>query len=206
MAVPAQSPDTFTLLPLQMDSATKAVSATGTTNKALDAELQALNTLHRAILSADVPAGTPPPPIPVNPKRGAQITKLREAANTDFRKGNHTQAVRLYSLAIDMALGRPFWEPAGLVREEVSVLLAARAQAHMGMQEWAEAAVDAEASVEMRKVGNPKAWWRRGKCLVEMQRLEEAEAWVEHALEFEGTEADLLKLKAEIEGLKASKK
>jgi translocation protein SEC72 len=199
MALPAESPDTFTLLPLQMDPSTKAVSVSGPANSALTAELEALNTLHRALLTSESTTNTPPPPIPVNPKRGAQINKLRESANAEFRKNNHVQAIRLYSLAIEMALGRPFWEPAGLVREEVSMLLANRAQARMAMSEWAEGAVDAEASVEMRKVGNPKGWWRRGKCLVEMGRLDEAENWVKQGLEFESTEADLIKLREEIE-------
>lgn len=194
-----ESPDTFTLLPLHMDPASKAISATGTPSNALQTELATLNGLHRSLLSVDTPTGTPPPPVPVNPKRSAQISKLRESGNTEFRKGNHSGAVRMYSLAIEMALGRPTWEPSGLVREEVSGLLSNRAQAHMAQQEWAQGAVDAEASVEMKKVGNAKGWWRRGKCLLEMGRLEEAEAWVKQALEFESTEADLLSLKDDIE-------
>jgi translocation protein SEC72 len=105
----------------------------------------------------------------------------------------------MYSIAISMALDRPAWEPSGLVREEVSGLLANRAQANMAQGLWAEGAVDAEASVEMKKVGNAKAWWRRGRCLIEMGRLEEAEAWVKQALEFEATEQDLVALKEEVE-------
>lgn len=98
-----------------------------------------------------------------------------------------------------MALGRPAWEPSGLVREEVSSLLSNRAQAHMALKDWAAGAVDAEASVEMKKGGNAKGWWRRGKCLLEMGRLEEAEGWVKQGLEFEATEQDLVGLKGEIE-------
>jgi translocation protein SEC72 len=191
--------DTFTQLPLTMDPQTKAISSTGPTSNALQAELTALNTLHRTLLGVDSPTGTPPPPLPVNPKRSAQITKLRESGNDEFRKKHYDQAIKLYSLAIDMAKGRPSWEPSGLVREEVSGLLANRAQAYMSQQSWAEGAVDAEASVEMKKVGNAKAWWRRGKCLLEMGRVDEAEAWVKQALEFEATEQDLLQLKEEIE-------
>ncbi|KAF2463699.1 uncharacterized protein BDR25DRAFT_307593 [Lindgomyces ingoldianus] len=194
-----ESPDTFTLLPLQIDPQTKAITATGTASNALTTELQILNTLHRSLLSVDTATGTPPPPVPVNPKRSAAISKLRESGNAEFRKHQYPSAVRMYSLAIDMALGRPAWEPSGLVREEVSGLLSNRAQAHMSMQNWAEGAVDAEASVEMKKVGNAKGWWRRGKCLFEMGRLEEAEVWVKQGLEFEATEQDLLQLKGEIE-------
>lgn len=197
--------DTFTDLGLTMDPATKAISAPHGSTNALQTELATLNALHRSLLSVDTPTGTPPPPVPVNPKRSAQIGKLRESGNAEFRKGNHGNAVRMYSLAIEMALGRPAWEPSGLVREEVSGLLSNRAQANMAQQNWAEGAVDAEASVEMKKVGNAKGWWRRGKCLLEMGRLEEAEAWVKQALEFEATEQDLVQLKEEIEKKKGGK-
>ncbi|KAF2012524.1 hypothetical protein BU24DRAFT_425168 [Aaosphaeria arxii CBS 175.79] len=198
-----ESLDTFTQLPLQMDPATKALSASGTSSNALATELATLNALHRSLLTVETPTGTPPPPVPVNPKRSAQIGKLRESGNAEFRKGNHAQAVRMYSLAVEMALGRPGWEPSGLVREEVSGLLSNRAQANMAQQNWAEGAVDAEASVEMKKVGNAKAWWRRGKCLLEMGRLDEADAWVKQALEFEATEQDLVHLKDEVERRRA---
>lgn len=193
-----ESLDTFSLLPIQMDPTTKALSA-NPSSSALDTELAALNKLHKSLLNVGTPTGTPPPPVPVIPNRSAQIAKLRDSGNTEFRKGNHAQAVKLYGLAVDMALGRPHWEPSGLVREEVSGLLANRAQANMAQQNWAEGAVDAEASVEMKKVGNAKGWWRRGKCLLEMGRLDEAEEWVKQALEFEATEQDLVKLKEEIE-------
>lgn len=194
-----ESPDTFTLLPISMDPTTKSISGDHTASNALNTELAALNALHRSLLNVETPTGTPPPPVPVNPKRSAQIGKLRESGNGEFRKGNHSQAVKLYGLAIEMALGRPSWEPSGLVREEVSGLLSNRAQANMAQQNWAEGAVDAEASVEMKKVGNAKGWWRRGKCLLEMGRLDEAEQWVKQGLEFEATEQDLVQLKDEIE-------
>lgn len=194
-----ESPDTFTLLPLEMDPKTNEITASQSLSNALEAELAALNNLHRNMLQVETPTGTPPPPVPVNPKRSAQINKLRESGNAEFRKGKPEEAGKLYTLAIDMALARPAWEPSGLVREEVSGLLSNRAQANMALKNWAEGAVDAEASVEMRKVGNAKAWWRRGKCLLEMGRLDEAAQWVKQGLEFEATEQDLVSLKDEIE-------
>jgi translocation protein SEC72 len=193
-----ESPDTFTLLPITMDPTTKALTTSPASSSTLATELAALTALHKNLLAVETPTGTPPPPVPVNPKRSAAISKLRESGNTEFRKQNHEAAAKLYALAIDMALGRPSWEPSGLVREEVSGLLANRAQANMAQQKWAEGAVDAEASVELRKVGNAKGWWRRGKCLVEMGRLDEAEQWVKEGLEFEATETDLVGLKEEI--------
>ncbi|KYK57171.1 tetratricopeptide repeat domain containing protein [Drechmeria coniospora] len=196
--------DHFDLLPLQMNPQSKAISS-HKPSRALDAELEQLNSLHRALLSVDG-NGVPPPPIPVNPKRSGNITKLRDNGNAEYRKQKYADAVRLYTLGIQMALTRPMWEPAALVREEVSGLLANRAQAHMALQNWPEGAVDAEASVEARRVGNAKGWWRRGRCLVEMGRLEEAREWVKSGLEVEGEEAELVGLLKEIDSSIEKKK
>ncbi|KAI1749692.1 tetratricopeptide repeat domain-containing protein [Xylaria castorea] len=190
--------DTFTLLPLQIDPQTKAVG-TASSSRTLQTELAALNSLHRALLSLEAPLQVPPPPVPVNPKRSAQITKLRDSGNAEHRKGRHAEAAKLYSLGLQMALGRPLWEPQGLVREEVAALYANRAQAHMALLDWPEAAADAEASVEAKRQGNAKAWWRRGKALLEMGRLEEAREWVRKALELEGEEAELVALLKDVE-------
>lgn len=188
----------FDLLPIALDPKTKGVS-TGRTSRALNAELAALNSLHQSLLALDSPGNVPPPPIPVNPKRTAQVTKLRDQGNDAYRKQKYDDAVRMYTLGIQMALQRPMWEPSALVREEVSGLLANRAQAHMALQGWPEGAVDALASVEARRVGNAKAWWRRGRCLYEMARLDEAREWVKQGLEVEGEEAELVTLLKEID-------
>ena len=190
---------TFQQLPLQIDDATNAITAsTPSSDPALAAELSSLSTLHRAIQSSHAPNAIPPPPLPVDPKRSAQITKLRDTGNTSFRKQQYAEAIKLYSLAIEMALTRPQWEPAALVRDEASQLYANRAQAYMAGQNWPEGSVDAQCSVDLKKVGNAKAWWRRGRCLLEMGRIEEARAWVAEGLEFEGQEADLSGLMDEI--------
>lgn len=196
--------DHFSMLPIHMDPQSKAILPSGSRpSRALAAELEKLNTLHRAILSIEVPPGAiplvPPPPIPVNPKRTANVSKLRDNGNAEYRKQKYGEAIKLYTQGIEAALQRPLWEPAALVREEVSMLYANRAQAHMGMSNWPEGAVDAEASVEARRVGNAKGWWRRGRCLTEMGRLDEAREWVKRALEMEGEEADLMTLLKDIE-------
>lgn len=190
--------ETFNQLPLQIDPQTKAISFPSSITSSTEAELAQLNLLNRAIVGLNTPV--PPPPVPVDPKRSGQITKMREAGNTAFRKGSHQEALRLYSLGLKMALERPSWEPAGLVREEVSALYANRAQAHMAIQAWPEGSIDAECSLECKKVQNPKAWWRKGRCLMEMGRLEEAADWVKQGLEFEGNDQDLQTLTKEIDG------
>lgn len=188
----------FDLLPLQMDPQSKAISSLQP-SRALAAELDALNTLHRALLNVETPNGAPPPPVPVNPKRTANVTKLRDSGNAEYRKGKYADAIRIYTLGVQMAMGRPSWEPAAFVREEVAGLLANRAQAHMALGNWPEAVVDANASVEAKWQGNAKAWWRKGKCLMEMGRWEEAREWVKRGLEVEGDEAELAAMLKEIE-------
>lgn len=190
--------DHFDLLPLQMDPQSKAISALQP-SRALTAELEALNTLHRALLNVETPNGAPPPPVPVNPKRSANVTKLRDSGNAEFRKGKYPEAIKFYTLGLQMALTRPMWEPSALVREEVAGLLSNRAQAHMALHNWPEGMVDANASVESKWVGNAKAWWRKGRCLVEMGRWEEARDWVKRGLEVEGEEAELAAMLKEIE-------
>ncbi|KAI1637594.1 hypothetical protein F4809DRAFT_604321 [Biscogniauxia mediterranea] len=190
--------DTFTLLPLQIDPQTKSITTTSP-SRTLQAELAALNTLHRALLGLETPHQVPPPPIPVNPKRSANITKLRDSGNAEHRKGRHADAVKFYGLGLQMALTRAPWEPQQLVREEAAALYANRAQAHMALQAWPEGAADAEASVEAKRVGNPKAWWRRGKCLAEMGRLAEARDWVLRGLEMEGGDAELAALLKDVD-------
>jgi len=73
----------------------------------------------------------------------------------------------------------PTIEASGLLREEASLLYANRAQAYMASSQWPEGAADAACSVELKRQGNGKAWWRRGRCLVEMGKWEEARKWVE---------------------------
>jgi len=176
--------ETFIQHPLRLDPTSKAISTASTDTPDVVAELESLNLLHRSLLTLDSP-NAPPPPRPVNPKRSAQITKLRDTANTSYRKSAFAEAVKLYSYAIDMALGRPAWEPVALVREELAGLYANRAQAHMAQQAWADGWVDAKTSVECSATGNTKAWWRGGKCLTEMGRWEEAKEFIQRGLEAE---------------------
>ncbi|KAI2622804.1 hypothetical protein GGS26DRAFT_567674 [Hypomontagnella submonticulosa] len=189
--------DTFTMLPLQIDPQTKALTTTSN-SRALQAELAALNSFHRSLLALETPNQVPPPPVPVNPKRSANVNKLRDSGSAEYRKGKYADAVKFYSLGLQMALTRPLWEPQQLVREEIATLYANRAQAHMALQSWAEGAADGEASVEAKRVGNPKAWWRRGKCLMEMGRLAEAKEWVAKGLEMESEESELVAMLKDI--------
>ncbi|KAK4157544.1 hypothetical protein C8A00DRAFT_11632 [Chaetomidium leptoderma] len=201
--------DAFDFIPLQIDPKSKAISAAHppSSSKALETELAALNALHRSLhASLEAPHMVPPPPVPVNPKRSGNLNKLRESGNGEFRKQRYAEAIKFYTLGLQMALTRPAWEPSQLVREEVHALYSNRAQAHMHLGSWPEAAADAEASVEAKRQGNAKAWFRRGRCLVEMGRLDEAREWVARGLEFEGEEKELIELMREVDAKMAEEK
>ncbi|MCJ1467363.1 hypothetical protein MMC07_005987 [Pseudocyphellaria aurata] len=188
---------TFTLLPLHIDPTSKAVSSP---LPHLGPSLTTLTATHRTLLPLQ--GQIPPPPLPTNPKRSAQIQKMRDQGNTSLRRSttaSANEAVQLYTYGVDMALGRPGWEPAALVRDEAAALYANRAQAYMAVSMWPEGAADGATSVELKRGGNGKAWWRRGKCLAEMGRWEEARTWVKEGLEVEGNEGDLVGLNREIE-------
>lgn len=187
--------DLFNEYHLHLDPSSKAISLlpsssqTPTQSSAIAAELQELNALHRSLISLD-PPNIPPPPLPVNPKRSAQITKLRDSGNAAYRKSNYAEAIRLYTYAIEMAISRPGWEPVTLVREELAGLYGNRAQAHVAMRAWPEGLCDAKASVDSKPVGNLKAWWRLAKCLAEMSRYAEAKTFLLKGLEIEGRASD----------------
>ena len=77
-----------------IDPTSKQVSVTSS-DKAVQEAIAAVNVLHSAFKSLETQNNIPPPPVPVNPKRSAQIQKLRDSAAQSARKGNHTDAIRL---------------------------------------------------------------------------------------------------------------
>lgn len=191
--------DFFTPLPLIIDPTTKAVSTNDPDPAhALTDALNRLNSTHRALQQIDPPnLLAPPPPQPpfVNPKRSQQIHKLREAAQTALKKQSNapvpepvdgsapqSEAIKLYGLALDMALQRPTWEPQQLVREELAAIYTSRAAAFAAIRGWADAHTDCRLSLECKRQGNPGAWRVGCESLKEMGRATEAGEWVRMAV------------------------
>jgi len=196
----ASAIDVYTQLPLTIDNKTQAVTTSMKHNSELTAHLEALNNLHRTLATQAPPGGVPPPPVPVPPQRSAAIEKMRNSGNQAFRKGNYQEAIKLYSHAITMAMTRPLWEPAPLLKEEAQVLFANRAQAHMSANNWPEALADANLSVDFKRAQNPKAHWRKARVLKEIGRLEEAKQALEFGLEF-GDDGELRTLLKEVDSM-----
>ncbi|KIW14717.1 hypothetical protein PV08_07501 [Exophiala spinifera] len=200
MASTEDALETYTHLPLQIDPQTKQISILSTDQTLQDAVAQ-VNSLHSAMKALETPNNVPPPPLPVHPKRSANIQKLRDTAAQSSRKGNHEDAIRLLGVAIDMAAARPGWEPMGLAREELALMYLSRAAANAGVQKFPEGLKDAECSLECKRgpsqgpngeriPGNPKAYIVGGRCLMEMGRWSDAVEWLERGIEIEGTDGD----------------
>ncbi|KAK9474866.1 uncharacterized protein V1510DRAFT_410875 [Dipodascopsis tothii] len=152
------------------------------------AELEQVNQLARELvaLNADVPM----PPNQINGKLTEQVRKMRESGNLSFKKAQYVDALRLYSLAIEMATKRSPWEASQYVREETAVLFSNRAQAYMASERWEDGLADADMAIYLRR-NQAKPYWRKGKCLQRLGRLAEARETFELGLEFEPGEADL---------------
>lgn len=172
-----------------------------TSDQAANDAVAMINDLHTQFKTLETANNVPPPPIPVNPKRTAQINKLRESAGQAAKKGSNAEAVRLLTYALDMASARPDWEPVGLKREELAACYLARAAANAENRDWVDAHRDAVCSTECKKgpqvtpqgqriLGNPKAFMVAGKALLEMGRTDEAVAWLQKGVETEGTQTD----------------
>jgi translocation protein SEC72 len=76
--------ETYIPLPLSIDPVTKAVSSS---DPSLQHDLDELNKLHRALLQLETPNQIPPPPMAVNPKRTAQVDKMKDTGNAAYKKG-----------------------------------------------------------------------------------------------------------------------
>src|SRR5579859_2440062 len=175
--------DSFLSLPLQYDEKTKSVVCShhhlqNCTKCGLD--FQSLNSTHKAINLLDTPAPPPPTKQP-HPARAAQIAKLRDSGNNSLKLHKFADAVKFYSLAIDMALARPAWEIASVCRDEVVILLCQRSATRFAMKEYVESLCDAEAVVELKSTW-AKGHFRKCKALLALGRLEEAEKAIELGL------------------------
>ncbi|GES91336.1 translocation protein SEC72 [Rhizophagus clarus] len=153
------------------------------TCKDCDYDFKPLNTLHKSLIPIK---GNIPPPTPnfINHNLSKQITNLREEGNTYYKSQNYSEAIKLYSSAIEMAFQRPFWEPHELTEQEVSVCLSNRSLSYIYLEQWVNAYIDAEWGIRI-KPDYSKAYFRKGKALMGMKRYEEAVHAFEIGLEFE---------------------
>jgi translocation protein SEC72 len=177
--------DTFLSLPLQVDDKSKTVVCSHHSLPICDKcnlDFKAINNLHRSFSLLPPDLQCPPPPNkPPATTRSAQISKLKESGNRSLKMHNFSDAVRFYSLALEMALARPPWEPIVLCRDESVLILASRSTASFLLGDFVNSLADAEACVELKKQWS-KGHYRKAKALQAFGKLEEAKKAVEMGL------------------------
>ncbi|GAA5803034.1 hypothetical protein EDC94DRAFT_693268 [Helicostylum pulchrum] len=142
----------------------------------------------------DLPAPNAP-----NPTRNAQVTRLKEEGNKYFKQNNYIEAIRFYTMAVDLSWSRPLWEPLAFqyVREELAPVLSNRSAAYLSLENYVEAYVDAEMVTRLKREWS-KGWFRKGKALVGLGRVAEAAEAFETGLRFDHESEELVKALAEI--------
>ncbi|ANB15807.1 Small glutamine-rich tetratricopeptide repeat-containing protein alpha [Sugiyamaella lignohabitans] len=166
-------------LPVTVDPATKAISVDASfidslgeeSQKDLNEKLLQLNDLSRYLTGLSLPV--PPAPNTISKQLTDQVNKLRAHGVTQSKAGKHQEALKHFTLAVQLALKRPPWEAALYVIEEVCGLLALRADSYMALNLWPEAYTDASLIVLLVPT-DPKGHHRRGRCLQTIGKYSEA--------------------------------
>lgn len=66
----------------------------------------------------------------MKPTRTQQFNKAKEDGNAKFKEGDLDEALKLFTVAVDLAADRPPWESHVLAREELSLALSNRSLAY----------------------------------------------------------------------------
>ncbi|KAK9461559.1 uncharacterized protein V1516DRAFT_672357 [Lipomyces oligophaga] len=175
----------FTPIPILLDEVTKQVTidqSAATPERVT--EIASLVATFRDLLNINV--DVPLPPNQINGRLTEQVKKLKETGNTSYKKRQFADAIRMYSLAIEMATKRVPWEASAYQRDELAILYSNRAQAEMSLLHWEEALLDADTAVYLKRPFQ-KAHFRKGKCLENLGRYREAKDAYELGLECGGT-------------------
>lgn len=125
----------------------------------------------------------PPPNKPAPSKVKASVNKLKLDGNQAYKLEDFQEAVRLYTLAVDLAWSRPLWEPLAFqtVREELAPILSNRSAANLSLGNYVDALVDAHVVTQLKKDWS-KGWFRKGKALMGLQRFDQASKALHTAL------------------------
>lgn len=179
----ALSDANFHAVPLAIDPATHMLQSP-------THDMNVINALIRSLKGLPEQIPIPPPPNVFPPQRSLAINKAREDGNAAFTSGKLAEAIRMYTLAIDVAASRPLWESNNVARDELAPCLANRSAVLAAAGDWVGALCDAEACVKLKRPW-PKAHFRKGKALQGLGRLVEAREAYELGLQFDPKSVDL---------------
>lgn len=136
-------------------------------------DLTLLKALSRSLATLPPQIGIPPPANILPPQRSMAINQAREQGKAAFNKGQYAEAIKFFTLAIDVAASRPLWESAQVARDELCACLANRSATFAAVEDWVNSLVDAEAVVQLKKPWL-KGHFRKGNALVKLGRYSEA--------------------------------
>lgn len=183
-------------LPITVDPNTKKVSVDESFFEELDEsqakqlglQLEQLNSLNRHMvgLNGDVP----PTPDQLTQQVTTQVNKLRESGFQAQKQGKMKEAVKHFTLAIDMVLKRPPWEATNHTIEELCNCLGPRADSYISQNLWPDAYNDAALLVLLRPM-DAKNHYRKGRCLESIRKYTEAKAAYVAGLSIKPEDTDL---------------
>ncbi len=147
-------------------------------------DLTIINALTRSLKALPPQVPFPPPPNMVPPQRSLAITKAKEDGNAAFKKGELAEAIKMYTLAVDVAASRPLWESHQIACNELSAVLANRSAALAEVKDYISALCDAEAVIKLKRPWS-KGHYRKGKALAGLGRHREAREAYEVGMQFD---------------------
>lgn len=162
----------------------------------IEAEVLQLNVLTTELLPFG--SGVPPPPSPqtFDNDKSKKIMKLYESGCKAFQQGNYHDAVKLFSVALEIVMRRVKFDLCQGTFLELALLLSSRADSYLKTGEYIHAFNDADMIVSMMML-SPDNLLRRGVANFFLKNYEDAMADYARGLSLD-EENERLKLELEV--------
>lgn len=163
---------------------------------AIDAEVHQLNNLTSELLPLG--SGVPPTPSPqtFDSDKSKKIMKLYESGCKAFQLGNYHDAVKLFSVALEIVMRRVKFDLCQGTFLELALLLSSRADSYLKTGEYLRAFNDADMIVSMMML-SPDNLLRRGVANFFLKNYEDALADYSRGLSLDENN-ERLKLEMEV--------
>lgn len=171
--------------------------------KQCNVDFTALNRVSK-ILVTNPTLRCPPPPTVVQQKLSQAVTNMKDEGNNLYKLNKTKEALSKYNMAASIAVQRPAWESATILREELSTVVSNRSAALLELGDYLGALVDAETVISVRRQW-PKGHFRKAKALVALGHIEEAKDAISLGLQFEPNNTELSGYMLELEKQLASR-
>lgn len=174
-------------LPFQYDSTTKKLSLAENVSKSdwkdLELEIKQLNTLASELISSN--SDVPPPPVKelYNRQLSALSKKLFDSGSKSFKEKKFADAVKQFSLCIEMNHRRPKFESFQLTLQELIMPLMARCDSYLLSEDFINAFGDADLLCSIA-ANIPDNHLRRGIANFKLDNLLDAKNDFERGLLF----------------------